>query len=605
MTHTAMPHTALASLSTLTLCAALANAVLAIARLEAGDNPRVERLIQYIASDDANVRYRARAEAARVGAEAIPALGQLLEDKRLEVARTASAAIERIVHHAGRPGAASERPPVTRALGALLSPQLKITTRIEILHRIAFVGGDDAVLIVAPYLDDSERNVREQARLSLERIPGEAAVRALIKATETAREDERADLVFSLGKKRSRSSIPFLLKTAKGATGDLQVAALGSLARLAEPKAAALFREILASDDLPERVVIFREYLRLADALLARGAVADATAIYQETLRGASADFQRERALHQLSPEGSGGALDALLAGLADSSERVRNLAVRRLKQLEGADIDQTLRLKFRDAPAAAKPVLLEAVVRRDPDGTKGILEESAASSDPDLQVMALHLLGRLSEKRHGQLRLQVARSGSSAVRSLAVAGELAASRRLLENGESERAMSAYLRALELAQTAPQKEEAISGLEQIANPEALRALMPLLEDKNVATRAAAAFMTLASKVGASGDRDAAERHFLRIIRGNFPRDVKARAAEELRKIDRDPLRVPRSQGFIVDWWCIGPIEDGDGQGLARVYFPEETIDLVNIQRIGPRRFRWQRLRDLSLEGSSI
>ena len=45
------------------------------------------------------------------------------------------------------------------------------------------------------------------------------------------------------------------------------------------------------------------------------------------------------------------------------------------------------------------------------------------------------------------------------------------------------------------------------------------------------------------------------------------------------------------------------MQDPDGKGFSREFEPEKKIDLQKIWRIGPRRYRWQKLQDLSLEGT--
>src|SRR5262245_25685559 len=98
------------------------------------ESPEARALLEKITSTDIEVRYAARAEAARVGAPAVLPLAALIDEgrgakesdgapdrQRREVALTARAALERIVHHAGREGAGGERKAVAAELGRALA----------------------------------------------------------------------------------------------------------------------------------------------------------------------------------------------------------------------------------------------------------------------------------------------------------------------------------------------------------------------------------------------------------------------------------------------------------------------------------------------------
>jgi hypothetical protein len=87
------------------------------------------------------------------------------------------------------------------------------------------------------------------------------------------------------------------------------------------------------------------------------------------------------------------------------------------------------------------------------------------------------------------------------------------------------------------------------------------------------------------------------------VTGDFPRDIRGDAAGELRKIGRDPQQLILSQGYVVKWWLVGPMENNEGKGLETKYFPEDVIDLEHEQRIEARRFRWQEYKDLTLDGT--
>ena len=99
-------------------CVAASGAGLAWGKDAAG----VEDLMARVISDNIDTRYAARSEAPAVGAAAVAPLAGLIDETaqpvsggpetqrlRREIAITARAALENIVHHAGRAGADAER----------------------------------------------------------------------------------------------------------------------------------------------------------------------------------------------------------------------------------------------------------------------------------------------------------------------------------------------------------------------------------------------------------------------------------------------------------------------------------------------------------------
>ena len=115
---------------------------------------------------------------------------------QLEESRTAGRELWKTVHDAGRPGAETERLAVVTALLAAVQKDLPTGTGREILWMLSTIGGDDAVATIKPLLTDKE--LREDARMVLERIPGGVSLAALRSALETVPDDFQLNIVQSL-----------------------------------------------------------------------------------------------------------------------------------------------------------------------------------------------------------------------------------------------------------------------------------------------------------------------------------------------------------------------------------------------------------------------
>jgi HEAT repeat protein len=175
--------------------------VIAIAAaLTAGSSSAAEpeTLLKGIRSKDDKVRCEAWQSAAAFGAPAVAPLAALLLDTDIEVARAAKHALERIVHHAGRPGAAAEAGAVEIELTKLLKHDSPVIRRAAV-WMLSEIAGDQSIGPIAALLADAQ--VREDARCALQRIPGDRSVNALKDAIKTVPDDFKYAIAESLRKR--------------------------------------------------------------------------------------------------------------------------------------------------------------------------------------------------------------------------------------------------------------------------------------------------------------------------------------------------------------------------------------------------------------------
>lgn len=157
-----------------------------------------EPLLAAIRSKDDKVRCAAWQKAPAAGIIVIAPLAALLFDADLEIARAAKHALETIVRHAGRPGAAAEARAVEAELIKLLANSSPVMRR-QALWLLSEIGADACIEPIAALLKDAQ--VRDDARCVLERIPGDKAVVALRAALSEAPEEFRYALAESLRKR--------------------------------------------------------------------------------------------------------------------------------------------------------------------------------------------------------------------------------------------------------------------------------------------------------------------------------------------------------------------------------------------------------------------
>ncbi|HUW18804.1 MAG TPA: HEAT repeat domain-containing protein [Sedimentisphaerales bacterium] len=159
-------------------------------------NKAVDELLTRIVQGSDEVRTEAWLSAGEIAAPAVKPLAALMTDKELEVGRAAKRGLWKIVRRAGRPGAGQEKKAVTAELTLLLGQEQPIAVRREVLWMLSEIGGDESVAPIAALMSNTE--LREHARMTLERIPGAKSLAALKTAMKNAPKDFKPNLAQSL-----------------------------------------------------------------------------------------------------------------------------------------------------------------------------------------------------------------------------------------------------------------------------------------------------------------------------------------------------------------------------------------------------------------------
>ena len=102
----------------------------------------------------------------------------------------------RAVRRAGRPGGRSDRSQVVAELDLALARDLPSTVCREVLWMLSEIGGDESVGPVTELLRHQE--LRDDARMALERIPGQKSLAALEAGLAAAPEDFKTNVAQSL-----------------------------------------------------------------------------------------------------------------------------------------------------------------------------------------------------------------------------------------------------------------------------------------------------------------------------------------------------------------------------------------------------------------------
>lgn len=160
----------------------------------------LQEFLEKIKSEEADLRYAAWRAAGPRGAAAVGPLTELMSSSDRGVAKAAHEAMQHITHYAARPGAQKEARAVSVELLKVAASTAPKMVRAEALNFLGFVGDDRAVPGIRKLLANAD--VRDEARMALERIPGNASLRALQQSLKSAPEDFKPNLEQSLHNRR-------------------------------------------------------------------------------------------------------------------------------------------------------------------------------------------------------------------------------------------------------------------------------------------------------------------------------------------------------------------------------------------------------------------
>ncbi|HSZ55181.1 MAG TPA: hypothetical protein VK797_05940 [Tepidisphaeraceae bacterium] len=157
----------------------------------------LKQVLKEIQSQDAGDWYKATQEAGPLGPEAVKPLADLMKLDDRTKGRAAKLSLQAVVHTAATPGNEEQKKAVAIELLKFASiTSYPRSVRSDLLYWVGMVGGPQQVPGLARLLND--RIIREDARMALERIPGDESLQALQKAAASGPTDFRKNLAQSL-----------------------------------------------------------------------------------------------------------------------------------------------------------------------------------------------------------------------------------------------------------------------------------------------------------------------------------------------------------------------------------------------------------------------
>jgi HEAT repeat protein len=433
---------------------------------------------------------------------------------------------------------------------------------------LADVGGPDAVPVVVAALRDRNRMVRTTARGCVRTMQGEGVTEMIAAEVSKVSADERVLLIGALADRGDPAALPEIIASASGAEAQVDKAVLQAVGKLGDASFVNFLIQHAAKGSGDDQKKAALNSL----ALLRGDGVND---VIVESLRNAQPDM-RSQLIDVLSERDAVDAVGALLGEATHTDPAVRKAAFKALARLAGRkDLPSLVALLVnmqddnsrRDAERA-----VVAVSRKITDEQKradAVLAALKAEQHAPVRCSLFRVLGGIAnaqalEALTGALKDQDSAVQDAAVRALTAWPDAAASDVLLDiygrtrnkihrllalrgfarmmampagNRPAEKTLEMCRKAAARAQGAEEQKLVLSALANIAAPEALKMVEPLMQNEAVRAEAAMACIKIARAISETHpDRArAAMDNVLAVVQDE---DLRKQAEEIIRKIGR-------------------------------------------------------------------
>ncbi|MGD0778334.1 MAG: HEAT repeat domain-containing protein, partial [Candidatus Solibacter sp.] len=339
---------------------------------------------------------------------------------------------------------------------ALLKSDASLAGKDFVCKQLSVMGSDASVPALSALL--VEPRTSEMSRYALERIPGQAADRALREALARTSDKSRIGIVNSLGRRRDAASVPALRPLALGPDQATAAAALFALGEIADPAALQVLAEAggKASGDLKVTAAqadlkAQKLYAAGEPSVIRAGALhgmavaggAQSTTTLLEALHGSDARLQAV-AIHELAPtlarrlaaempelneagqvrvlgilaeRGDTSALPTFTAALKGSSQPVRIAALEGIMRVGNASMVATLA-----GTAAGDNVAEQTAARASLAGIRGkdvdqAVVDAIAGAEPKVRLELIRAAGQRCTAAASPVLIKMARDADSDVR--------------------------------------------------------------------------------------------------------------------------------------------------------------------------------------------
>jgi len=594
-------------------------------------------LIETLREGDENARIAAKRELVEVGPDAVQPLLALVSEKDAKLSQAARDTLRWLA--LGWANTESRRERLREPLVEAATAKGDLTVRESALELLGIAGDARAVPEIAHLLHDPD--IAPAACRALQTIPGTDALAALVVALDWAPPGLQVQLLRCIGSRPDQRTMPDVLKLVRSPEAPVRAAAVDALGRIGDGRALPELQKALGDPDASVRAAAADACLRLGRALLAAGSKQGAGETFAAVLANGKTEPAWTGALTGLGEIGDAKALAAIRPFLKHDNRRVRVAAIAAAAKLPGTEATQALAASLAGAPSMVAVTVLRALGERADATALGAIRPLAASDDAEVRAQALWALGQLRSPDAAPDLKAALEADDATVAGAARDAYLSLAGALLADGAGERARTMYEDLAALADRDERWTAALDGLGNIGSEKSLPVLAGLLDgasgeerdkafsaylaicramvgrkDMAAATEAYAAAlkwvpelsavqgpdfdrahqsrMAIADGLAAAGAADGAKALY-RAALAALPADVRlGEVAGKLRALG-EPIDMAAVQGFVREWWLIGPFPNRNSSAWGQRFFPEDEVKLDQEYDLQGTRMKWQRV----------
>jgi type 1 glutamine amidotransferase/HEAT repeat protein len=550
---------------------------------------------------DEEARYLAESRLIEIGAPAVRPLFGLLGSEDATLVDTAKRVLRWIAQRWA--DSAEQQPAISAALLEFARPAQAVAVREFAINLLGLAGTREAVPTLAGFLDDEA--LREAARGALAQIPGPQAEAALIKALRSGPAEFRALVAADLGRRGDPTAVPALCRAAKDAAEAVSLAAIAALGRIGDPGASETLYGFLSGASPSAQAAAVDAIVRIGDGYAARGQPDAAVNLYGSMLPYAQQAGvpQQLAALTGLMRMANASALDQVLPFLNAPDERVCVMAVATVGAIPTPEAAKALIDAFDNAPFNVQATIAFVLGRRGDAAAAPVLEKAAQSEDEGVRLAAVRGLGRVGQASSIPILKAAMEKGPDLVRDAAVRSYLGIADACAARGESAPALAIYREVLAMDTDDPNKIAALEGVAKLQSPEAVSEVEAVIAggEEELRGPALSAYVAIADGLVAAGKKDEATAIYMKALELLPATEGAVGVARKLQELGV-AVDIGALQGFITDWWVVGPFPSPDKSAWDRVFFPEQEIDLTKEYQVEERKMSWRQFHTDDLQG---
>ncbi|HOJ33095.1 MAG TPA: hypothetical protein PKY35_13300 [Candidatus Hydrogenedentes bacterium] len=565
-----------------------------------------DQILKNLSSPDPDVRMTAVKQAECLELADIPSLLQLIGDANFEVSRTAKMALDRVVASCGQVGKEEQKKQVTQALTDMLSSTLATEVKREILRRLGILGDDSAVAAIRKLLLDE--HLGEDAKMALERIPGESSVCALVEVLPQASPQMQISILGSLKKRCPAPPPKEIFEIAQNASGDLAWAALETLAAAGTPPTAVISADRCSALYQENKTRFLGTMISAAQQQASSGNREEAEKLFLQSLAMGPKTHQCNAILNGLMDIQSRQGVIWALRWIGDPE--MMPFATEVLTHTSYPNIEEYLTAAFARDKGFRRATLLRILAKRGYKDLPSLLASAEQDNSAEVRLAACEWSGKTPTLQDFREAFSL---GSPLGRDQIAEFALKTAEHVLESQQQDLASELAVVVLQQEVSSLRAARAFQLIEAAAAPAAFDLLSQIFgfpfsgkergadgncpppfsrlftNDSSLEEKAQRAYVAVCSNL----PQDKAREGLLSIARGSNIPTVVQLAGKKLEALGVNINDLAVELGYLVSWKILGPFPNESNRNIGLAILPENTEELPEEVTHETHKYSWQ------------